>query len=167
MNGRKTTDGYLLKSPIGVLEIREENGRITRLGLKPAGESNGEPENGSGMHSDLMYETYKQLNEYFAGKRKSFDLPIAYTGTPFQQSVWGALRNIPYGERRSYADIAVNIGNPKAVRAVGQANRRNHIIILVPCHRVINKDGSLGGFGCGAAVKKYLLDLEKENMEIM
>lgn len=94
-----------------------------------------------------------------------FDLPVAFTGTPFQQQVWKELQKIPYGATRSYQDIAVAIGNPKAVRAIGQANHRNPIMIVVPCHRVINKNGSLGGFGGGLEVKKYLLDLEKNNVE--
>lgn len=158
-------DSYILKSPIGTLEIREENGRITGLCLKSAADSDMTAANDCGTHSDLLYEAYKQLNEYFAGKRKTFELPISYTGTAFQQKVWGALREIPYGETRSYEDIAVKIGNPKAVRAVGQANNKNPVMILVPCHRVINKNGSLGGFGCGASVKKYLLDLEREAYE--
>lgn len=112
------------------------------------------------IHSDLLYEAYVQLNEYFTGKRKVFDLPINLNGTSFQQKVWKELRNIPYGETKSYRDIASSIGNKKAVRAVGCANSKNPILIIVPCHRVINKNGKLGGFACGIDVKKFLLELE-------
>lgn len=158
------TESYIFKSPIGFLKITEKNGQLTELGLWQADTDmvlaqRNEP------HSDLLYEACKQLNEYFAGKRMKFDLPVAFTGTPFQQQVWKELQKIPYGATRSYQDIAVAIGNPKAVRAIGQANHRNPIMIVVPCHRVINKNGSLGGFGCGLEVKKYLLDLEKNNIE--
>lgn len=93
--------------------------------------------------------------------RTTFSVPIKYPfGTPFWHAVWNALREIPYGETRSYEDIAVAIGNPKAVRAIGQANHNNPILLLVPCHRVINKNGGIGGFGCGVEVKKQLLQLE-------
>jgi methylated-DNA-[protein]-cysteine S-methyltransferase len=101
-----------------------------------------------------------QLASYFAGELQSFDLPLAPSGTPFQQSVWTALRAIPYGETRSYRDLAQAIGNPAAVRAVGLANGRNPLPIIVPCHRVIGSDGSLTGFGGGITTKRFLLDLE-------
>ena len=101
-----------------------------------------------------------QLTDYFAGKRRRFELPLAARGTPFQQSVWAALADIPYGELRSYRDIANSIGNPAAVRAVGSANGRNPLPIVVPCHRVIGSNGALTGFAGGLPVKKYLLQLE-------
>lgn len=147
-------------TPIGVLEIKEENNCITGVRLLEASEmvSQSREEN---EISPLLQQARTQLTEYFAGTRTTFDLPIAYTtGTPFQHSVWNTLRDIPYGETRSYEDIAVAIGNPKAVRAIGQANTRNPILLLVPCHRVINKNGTIGGFGCGVEVKKQLLQLE-------
>lgn len=146
-------------SPIGVLEIKEENDCI--IGVRLLEESEEVPETGEENNSYLLKETCKQLEEYFSGIRTTFDLPIKFTsGTPFQHSVWNALCAIPYGETRSYEDIAVAIGNPKAVRAIGQANTRNPILLLVPCHRVINKNGTIGGFGCGVEVKRQLLQLE-------
>ena len=114
-------------------------------------------------HSDFLHEVYHQLNEYFAGKRKIFDLPVDGKGTAFQKAVWRELQKIPYGETRSYEDIAVAIGNKKAVRAIGQANGRNPIMIVVPCHRVIRKNGDISGFACGVEAKRYLLNLEREN----
>lgn len=154
------SDSYVFKSPIGLLKICEEEGRLTNLHLQQK-ESHIAASQDYALHSDLLYEAYKQINEYFAGRRKEFDLPISFRGTAFQQRVWKELQRIPYGETRSYEDIAVGIGNPKAVRAVGQANNRNPIMIIVPCHRVIHKNGDIDGFACGIEVKKYLLDLEK------
>lgn len=101
-----------------------------------------------------------QLEEYFAGRRTSFDLPLAARGTPFQLRVWEALRGIGYGEAISYAELARRIGNPRAIRAVGGANARNPISIVVPCHRVVGADGSLTGFGGGMERKRWLLDHE-------
>ena len=102
----------------------------------------------------------KQLSEYFAGTRKSFDIPLITPGTDFQKKVWNALQKIPYGETRSYQEQAVNINKPKAVRAVASANGCNKIAIIIPCHRVIAKDGTLAGYGGGIWRKQYLLDLE-------
>lgn len=151
-------------SVMGGLTVIEEDGFITGLCL------NIEKEEGvctnSNVLSDFLSEACAQLTEYFSGTRPTFDLPIAYpSGTPFQHSVWNALRDIPYGETRSYEDIARAIGNPKAVRAIGQANTRNPILLLVPCHRVINKNGTIGGFGCGVEVKRKLLQLEGINIK--
>ena len=154
------TTSYTFKTPIGFIKICEENEKLTSLSLQ-----RGEPEtflpSNSTKHSELLYEAYRQLNEYFVGKRKKFELPICCMGTTFQKKVWEELQRIPYGETRSYEDIAVAIGNPKAVRAVGQANNRNRLLIIVPCHRVIHKNGDITGFACGTEAKKYLLDLEK------
>ena len=146
-------------SPIGILKITAEEEYITGLSLEA---QEGVKEAVAEAPSiALLQQACRQLSEYFAGIRTSFNLPIKYTvGTPFQHSVWNALREIPYGETRSYEDIAVAIGNPKAVRAIGQANHNNPILLLVPCHRVVNKNGSIGGFGCGVEVKKQLLQLE-------
>ena len=102
-----------------------------------------------------------QLGEYFAGRRQQFDLPIAPQGTIFQQSVWEELRKIPFGQTASYGEIAERIGNPKACRAVGLANAKNPLPIIVPCHRVIGKNGALTGFGGGLELKQQLLDLER------
>lgn len=108
----------------------------------------------------VLRATRKQLEEYFAGRRRVFDLPLAPEGTPFQLKAWQALRRIPYGETRSYGEQASAIGLPGAARAVGMANSRNPIVIVVPCHRVIGSDGSLTGFAAGIARKQALLRLE-------
>lgn len=105
-----------------------------------------------------------QLEEYLKGKRKIFELKLDVEGTPFQRQVWNELANIPFGKTLSYKDIAKNIDNPKAVRAVGTANGRNPICIIVPCHRVIAANGTLGGYIAGLSVKKKLLDLESVNV---
>ena len=105
----------------------------------------------------------RQLDEYFAGNRKIFDIPLYLQGSPFQLKVWEALQAIPYGEVVTYKDIADSIGNPKAVRAVGMANHNNPIAIIVPCHRVIGVGGKLVGYAGGLDIKQYLLDLESKN----
>jgi AraC family transcriptional regulator of adaptative response/methylated-DNA-[protein]-cysteine methyltransferase len=102
-----------------------------------------------------------ELPEYFAGRRQEFDVPIVCRGTPFQEAVWGELLRIPFGETRSYIDIARAIESPKAFRAVGRANGQNRVAILIPCHRVVNAGGSLGGYGGGLDRKQLLLDLER------
>lgn len=114
------------------------------------------------IRDDRMARPYvEQLAQYFARQRESFDLPLVIQGTPFQQKVWTALQNIPYGETRSYKDIAEMIGSPKAVRAVGGANNKNPISIIIPCHRVIGHKGDLTGYGGGLDKKVLLLDLER------
>jgi len=113
--------------------------------------------------SPLIKKAAAQIEEYLTGKRKLFSLPLALHGTEFQTDVWQALQDIPYGSTRSYKEIAAVIGRPKAVRAVGMANNRNPIVIIVPCHRVIGRDGSLTGFGGGLPLKRRLLELERSN----
>jgi len=108
----------------------------------------------------VLSEVESQLEEYFDGKRQEFDLPLDISGTPFQIRAWQALQKIPYGETRSYQQQADQTGNSKAVRAIASANAKNHIAIVIPCHRVIAKNGGLAGFGGGVWRKKYLLDLE-------
>ena len=108
----------------------------------------------------VLVRAEHELDEYFAGRRTSFSLALDVTGTPFQQKVWNALRTIPFGETRSYAEIAKQIGSPNAVRAVGAANGRNPVSIVTPCHRVIGASGSLTGFAGGLEAKAYLLALE-------
>lgn len=108
----------------------------------------------------LLKETSRQLQEYFEGKRTVFSLPLAPVGTEFQKKCWDALLTIPYGETRSYKDIAIAIGNEKACRAVGMANHNNPISIIIPCHRVIGANGSMVGYGGGLPVKEYLLKME-------
>lgn len=109
----------------------------------------------------LFQEAQRQLKEYFSGKRKVFRLPIFFQGTPFQEKVWRSLLNIPYGTTKSYQEIAREIGNEKAVRAVGGAVHRNPLPLILPCHRVIGKNGSLVGFGLGLSTKKWLLEHER------
>lgn len=113
------------------------------------------------MPSPLQREVDKQMGEYFEGKRKAFELPLRPEGTDFQKKVWNALLEIPFGETRSYQDIANAVGSPKACRAVGMANHQNPIIIVIPCHRVIGKNGKLVGYGGGLSMKEKLLLLEK------
>jgi methylated-DNA-[protein]-cysteine S-methyltransferase len=114
------------------------------------------------IHDDRpLAAAREQLNDYFAGKRKHFALPIALEGTEFQRQVWEELRRIPFGTTISYAELARRIGLPRAVRAVGAANGRNPISIVVPCHRVIGADGSLTGYGGGLPRKRWLLELER------
>ena len=112
--------------------------------------------------SELLQRTEAQLSEYFEGKRHEFDLPLKPSGTEFQQRVWAALMDIPYGETRTYKDIAIAAGCPKGYRAVGMANHNNPISIIVPCHRVIGSGGKLTGYGGGLPVKEYLLGLERK-----
>lgn len=115
--------------------------------------------------NEILSNTIKQLDEYFNGSRRKFDLPLDFTGTSFQMKTWQELLKIPYGETRSYKDIAIAIGNPKACRAVGGANNKNPIIIICPCHRVIGKNGNLTGYGGGIDMKEYLLNLESNSLK--
>ena len=133
-----------------------EGGAVTAL--KMAGkEAEGKAPEG------LALTVFRELDEYFQGRRKTFDFPCRTQGTAFQEKVWAALREIPYGETRSYRDIAEAIGHPKAYRAVGMANNANPLFIIIPCHRVIGADGSLTGYGGGLPMKKALLMLEKKH----
>lgn len=112
------------------------------------------------LHSKVA----KELSEYFEGIRKVFDLPLATVGTDFQKRCWKALLQVPYGKTQSYGDIARAVGCPKGFRAVGMANNRNPIAIIIPCHRIIGTDGKLVGFGGGLEIKKFLLELEKKHV---
>ncbi|HET8551184.1 MAG TPA: methylated-DNA--[protein]-cysteine S-methyltransferase [Gammaproteobacteria bacterium] len=114
-----------------------------------------------------LRETVRQLDEYFAGERRDFDLPLKPEGTAFQQSVWRALRDIPYGGTESYGALAKRIGKPKAVRAVGASNGLNPLPIVIPCHRVIGANGSLTGYGGGLPVKQQLLALERREAALL
>lgn len=138
-------------SPIGFLTVREENDLITEINFKKSDISTKTP---------LLCEAKKQLTAYFNNKLTNFSLPILITGTEFQQSVYETLLKIPYGYTVSYKDIAREIGNPEAARAVGNANNKNKIPIIIPCHRVIGSNGSLTGYAGGLEIKKYLIDLE-------
>lgn len=142
----------LVASDAGLAAVLWENDSPRRVPLTIAGEKPGHP---------VLKETERQLKEYFAGKRTQFDLPLDFQGTDFQKRVWKALLKIPFGETRSYAQIARAVGKPNAVRAVGAANGRNPISIIAPCHRVIGKDGKLTGFAGGLDAKAHLLALEQ------
>lgn len=145
----------LCETPIGLLQIVEDDSAITQIRLADNSFSREAEE------TPLLLEAKRQLTEYFSGKRKNFDLPLAPKGTPFQQKVWTALQTIPYGETRSYQQIAEQIGSPKACRAVGLANNKNPIILAIPCHRVIGADGQLVGYAGGIWIKEKLLALEQ------
>ena len=149
-------------TPIGTLIVKANDLGITKVYLGDENETEQAIKNcENGKAQMYVKQACVELGEYFSGKRKRFDVPVHLQGTPFQESVWEALREIPYGETRSYKQIAERIGNPKATRAVGMANNRNKILLLVPCHRVIGANGSMVGFGCGLSVKEYLLAMEK------
>ena len=141
---------------IGKLKIEYDSDAITGI-------TSAKNEKEQGIRSELSDKTALQLEEYFDGKRKEFDISIKLIGTEFQKKVWNELLKIPYGETVSYNDIAINTGNPKACRAVGMANHNNPILIIVPCHRVINENKKLGGYALGLDLKRRLLELEKEN----
>jgi len=143
----------LIANERGLAAILWENEDPERIPLKPLTENKTYP---------LLVETERQLKDYFSGKLKKFSLKLNFTGTSFQKKVWQALLTIPYGQTRSYGEIARFIGNPKAVRAVGAANGRNPISIVTPCHRVIGASGKLTGFAAGLGVKARLLDLESK-----
>lgn len=146
-------------SPLGTLHLAEDGLGITRLHFTDAPP----PPPGSGKPGLYLAEARRQIGEYFAGSRRDFDLPLSPSGSGFQKKVWQALREIPYGETRSYQQIARRIGSDKAARAVGGANNRNPILILIPCHRVLGKSGKLVGFAAGMERKQFLLDLEKSH----
>lgn len=118
----------------------------------------------SESETDVHREAFTQLEQYFNGSRTQFDIPLNPQGTPFQKKVWNELRKIEYGHTKSYEDIAISISQPTAYRAVGMANGKNPIPIIIPCHRVIQKDGKLGGYSGGVKIKEVLLDLEKGNL---
>jgi methylated-DNA-[protein]-cysteine S-methyltransferase len=137
-------------TPIGNLRLTEEKGAVTGLCFTeetPRGEES---------------EAVRQLKAYFSGARRTFDLPLETGGTPFQKRIWAALRAIPFGETRTYGQIARAIGSPGAARAVGMACNRNPVLILIPCHRVVGANGALTGFAGGLDKKEYLLKLEAQ-----
>lgn len=144
------------ESPFGTLYIVEENEAITKLHLPADPFSPRE----APRETPLLKRAARELSEYFAGARREFDLPLRPEGTPFQRTVWASLLDIPYGETRSYGDVARAIAKPNAARAVGQANHNNPIAILIPCHRVIGQNGALTGYGGGIAIKRALLGIE-------
>ena len=147
-------DKSFYNSPVGILEIICE--KDTLISLKPA--QNTEI---FSTNTTFIKTVKSQLDEYFLGERKIFDLKIRLVGTNFQKCVWQALQKIPYGETKSYSEIATTVGNKNAQRAVGSACNKNPVMIIIPCHRVISKNGNLGGFAYGNTLKQNLLALEK------
>ena len=147
-----------MQSPVGEIVIIEDKGKIVEIDIA----KNNKLDNIEEKDTELLLQTEKQLKEYFEGKRFDFEIPLNPTGTEFMQSVWKALEQIPYGETRTYKEIADAVGNPKASRAVGMANHRNPIPIIIPCHRVIGSNNKLVGYALGLDMKKYLLDLERK-----
>ena len=145
---------YSYETKLGSVTIVEKDGALLAITTHRTYE-------GIKQETPLINEAYRQLSEYLLGERKRFDLPLNPQGTVFQQQVWKSLCDIPYGETRSYKQIAEAIGNPKAVRAVGMANNRNPLLIVVPCHRVIGANGKLVGYAAGIEKKEFLLKLEK------
>ena len=146
---------FFYETEIGIIGIRENNKSITDIFFSKVDTNDNIEE------TDLIKECFKQLKEYFEGNRMKFDLPLDARGTEFQMKVWNELLNIPYGETKSYKDIAVAIGNEKACRAIGMANNKNPIPIIIPCHRVIGSNGKLVGYAGGVNVKEKLLNIEK------
>ena len=147
-------------SPIGPLTLMARDGHLTHLVMEDQAHAVAPPP-GSQRDDDVFAEVATQLDEYFAGERTTFDVPMTLEGTDFQRRVWAQLCSIPYGETISYGELARRVGNPKASRAVGLANGRNPVAVIVPCHRVIAADGSLGGYGGGLDRKVHLLGLEQ------
>lgn len=152
------SDCAIYPFPFGQLKIGYEGGAVTLL------KRTDEPVCGEGRTA-LTDLAFGQIAEYLEGRRREFDFPYRLQGTEFQQKVWRALRAIPYGETRTYGQIAAAVGNPKAARAVGMANHENKILIAVPCHRVVGADGSLVGYGSGLDMKEALLRLERETVQ--
>ncbi len=155
-----------LPTPIGDLLLAGDNEALCLIGF-PEGKMRRDPDPDWIFNEKPFAAARQQLQEYFAGKRESFDLPLRLTGTEFQVQVLEELQRIPYGETTSYGAIAQRIGRPKAVRAVGAANGRNPLPIVIPCHRVIGSTGDLTGFGGGLDTKEALLRLEAENSDLM
>jgi methylated-DNA-[protein]-cysteine S-methyltransferase len=148
----------VVASPVGRLRLEAEGDRLIGVSFHARGDITPVPLPG------VIDETARQLAAYFAGRLKTFDVPLALAGTPFQLSVWHALETIPYGLTWTYGELARHLDQPKAVRAVGAANGRNPIPLIVPCHRVIGSDGRLVGFGGGLDVKRHLLKLENRRL---
>ena len=146
---------YTYNTELGFVTFAEEDGALLAISTHRSVE-------GVYQETTLIKKAYLQLAEYLNGERRTFDLPLNPKGTDFQKRVWKALCDIPYGETRSYKQIAEAIGNPKAVRAVGMANNRNPLLIVVPCHRVIGSDGKLVGYAAGLDKKAFLLGMEND-----
>lgn len=149
-----------IHSPIGILSLVAGPERLIRVAF-------GEDQSAATLPSPKTHPVLdlaeQELAEYFSGKRKGFSLPLEFEGTPFLTQVWSALRHIPFGQTASYKEVATTVGSPRAARAVGAANNRNPLAIVIPCHRVVGADGALVGFGGGLEVKAQLLELERRN----
>jgi len=152
-----------LTTPIGTLQLYSNGVALTAIDWP---DEQLAQEEAVEKEDAVLREAMQQLTQYFNREREQFDVPLDARGTEFQRAVWESLRRIPYGEQRSYADIARDVGRPKAVRAVGAANGRNPIPIIVPCHRVIGSNGTLTGFAGGLALKRELLALEGAQSEL-
>jgi len=148
---------FLCKTTIGKLGIADDGKGISNIFFN----ENDIPKDVIIKETEIIRECINQINEYFMGDRKEFNLPLSIKGTEFQKKVWKALTEIPYGETRSYKEIAEMVNSPKAYRAVGMANNKNPLSIIIPCHRVIGSNGKLVGYGGGIDIKIKLLDLEK------
>ena len=151
---------FYYETPIGRIGIAEESGAVTDLFFM----TEAAPQNVELKETALLKDVYGQLEEYFSKRRKTFDVPLKLVGTEFQKRDWQELLKIPYGETKSYGEIAKALGIPKGARAVGLANNRNPISIIVPCHRVIGSDGKLVGYGGGLPIKEALLKLEQSQI---
>ena len=147
-------DRIVLDSPVGRMALECEGEALTALYLP------NRPMEAVGVETPLLARGRAELAEYFQGKRRAFDLPLAPKGTPFQQRVWQELAKVPWGTVVTYGELAVRVGSPKACRAVGQANHNNPLPIFLPCHRVVGANGSLTGYAGGLDVKQWLLQLE-------
>ncbi|MEO8020012.1 MAG: methylated-DNA--[protein]-cysteine S-methyltransferase [Pseudomonadota bacterium] len=170
MNTNVTTQLFstTLDSPVGVLSLVATDRALVALVWRTDGHHRALFERAvEKPRHPLMRETARQLKEYFAGRRQKFELELDFRGTDFQRRVWNALLAIPYGETRSYRQVAEQVGSPTAVRAVGAANGRNPIAIIAPCHRVIGMNGDLTGFGGGLDAKAHLLTLEAPQRQLL
>ncbi|KYH28135.1 methylated-DNA--[protein]-cysteine S-methyltransferase [Clostridium colicanis] len=155
MGKGESTYTVYYESPIGIVEIKSNEDAITHINFVDKLGRNDKM-------IPILQEAYTQLDEYFKGKRKSFDLKLHIEGTEFQKKVWTELTKIPYGEVATYKNIAIRIGNEKAVRAVGNSNNKNKIAIIIPCHRIIGSNGKLVGYAGGLHIKEWLLNHEKK-----
>ena len=151
-----TTSTLIIDSPIGDLLLTASDGSLTGLLMEPF-----DVPDSTRRRDPALTAARKQLDAYFAGKRTGFDVPLAPGGTVFQAEVWRTLRDVPYGETITYAELARRVGRPGHFRAVGSANGRNPISIIIPCHRIVGSDGSLTGYGGGIERKRWLLDHER------
>ena len=161
---RMATCERWVKTPLGDLAVRGTDEFVTELLLDMPGRKDRASVGGDRAPGERgpVWDAARQLDEYFAKKRTAFDLPLSVSGTEFQKQVWLTLAEIPYGETISYAELARWVGRPQAFRAVGQANGANPIPVILPCHRVIAADGTVGGYGGGLPAKRLLLELESD-----